>query len=160
MPAPTTAKSQRSSTGCTIGGISAVKDAGTAGILAYTAAELVLLWGTAHVIPTKAVVSGFGDLFKDNRWVLVTEWVAEALAMWFVAVLVIAVTVSAVAEAAADLVYRLSAGFLVVVGAWTVLTGARSPVVGFKPCGGGARRHRRPVGDRQPRVEPRRRGRM
>ena len=102
---------------------------------AYIAAGLVFVWGTMHVVPTKKVVEGFGDLTEDNRWVLIMEWVAETLAMWFVAVLIVSVTAACgIGETAADLVYRLCAGFLVVVGLWTALTGARSPVIWFKLC--------------------------
>lgn len=102
--------------------------------LAYAAAGLLVLWGTAHVIPTRQVVAGFGEIVRDNRLVLMMEWVAEALAMWLVAVLVAAVTTAGDGEAVVGLVYRLCAGFLVVLGAWTAATGARTPVVWFKAC--------------------------
>lgn len=102
--------------------------------LAYTAAGFVFLWGIAHVIPTRQVVAGFGGISPDNRLVITMEWVAEALAMWFVAALVTAFTLAGMAEGAANLVYRLCAGFLVMVGAWTAVTGARTPVVWFKMC--------------------------
>jgi len=101
--------------------------------LATCSAGLVFLWGVAHVVPTRQVVGGFGDISRDNRLVLTMEWVAEALAMWLVAALVAAVAVGA-DEAAADLVYRVCAGFLVVLGAWTAATGARTPVIWFKLC--------------------------
>ena len=99
--------------------------------LAYAAAGLVFLWGGAHVIPTRQVVAGFGDISRDNRLIITMEWVAEALAMWFVAALVLAVTV---AGSPPDLVYRGCAGFLVGLGGWTAATGARTPVVWFKAC--------------------------
>lgn len=101
--------------------------------LAFAAAGLVLLWGTAHVVPTRQVVGGFGEISQDNRLVLVMEWVTEALAMWLVAGLVVAFAVTG-AEAAARLVYRICAGFLVVLAAWTTGTGARTPVIWFKLC--------------------------
>ena len=102
---------------------------------AITAAVLVLLWGISHLIPTRQVVAGFGDIGPDNRHVITMEWVAEGLAFVFVAVLVASVTwSSAVPPAAEDLVYRMSAGFLLVVGAWTAMTGARTGVIWFKLC--------------------------
>ncbi len=89
----------------------------------------------AYVIPTRQVVAGFGEMPEDDRWVLIMEWVAEERAMWFVAALVAAVAAfGSDGEAAVAFVYRLSAGFLVVVGAWTALTGARGPVIWFKLC--------------------------
>ena len=99
--------------------------------LAYTAAAVVGLWGTAHLVPTRQVVAGFGEITRDSRLVLTMEWVAEGLAMWFVAVLVFGMTL---AGDPADLVYRLGAGFLVVLGGWTAATGARTPVMWFKAC--------------------------
>ena len=101
--------------------------------LAYAAAGLLLLWGTAHVIPTRQVVAGFGGISRDNRLVLMMEWVAEALAMWFVAALVAAVTAGE-GGAVIGLVYRICAGFLVGLGAWTAVTGARTPEIWFKAC--------------------------
>ena len=102
---------------------------------AITAAVLVLLWGISHLIPTRQVVAGFGDIGPDNRHVITMEWVAEGLAFVFVAVLVASVTwSSAVPPAAEDLVYRMSAGFLLVIGAWTSVTGARTGVIWFKMC--------------------------
>ncbi len=101
--------------------------------LAFAAAALIFLWGTAHLIPTRQVVAGFGEISRDNRLVITMEWVAEGLAMWFVAALAVAVTV--VGEAGtANLTYLLGAGFLVVLGAWTAATGARTPVIWFKAC--------------------------
>ncbi len=86
------------------------------------------------MIPTRQVVAGFGDIGSDNRRVITMEWVAEALSFWFVAILVVAVAASSAAEPAAPLVYRLSAGFLLVVGVWTSMTGARTGVIWFKLC--------------------------
>jgi hypothetical protein len=49
--------------------------------LAFVAGGVVFVWGIAHVIPTRQVVAGFGEITRDNRLVLTMEWVAEALAM-------------------------------------------------------------------------------
>jgi hypothetical protein len=104
-------------------------------VLAYTAAGLVALWGIAHLVPTAEIVAGFGEISVDNRRVLLMEWVAEGLTMLFISVLVIAVTAVAGADdAVVVLVYRVGAGGLVVMGAWTALTGARTPVIWFKIC--------------------------
>ena len=62
------------------------------------------------------------------------EWVAESLSFWFVAVLVFGTTLASLDAAATDLVYRLSAGFLVSIGIWTAMTGARTKVIWFKMC--------------------------
>jgi hypothetical protein len=104
-------------------------------VLAWVAAAVVFLWGVSHVIPTGQVVAGFGDIGDDNRRVITMEWVAEGLSFMFVAVLVATVASSGSAPGSAeDLVYRLSSGFLVAMGAWTAVTGARTGVIWFKMC--------------------------
>ena len=105
------------------------------GVLAYVAAGIVFLWGVSHIIPTKQVVAGFGDISRDNRHIITMEWVAEGLSFMFVAVLVVAVTWSGqTPEAAEDLVYRVVTGFLLAIGAWTAMTGARTRVIWFRMC--------------------------
>jgi len=103
-------------------------------VLAYVGASVVALWGVAHALPTGRVVAGFADTSADNRLVVAQEWVAEAVTMWFVAALVIGVTVIGRPNETADWVYRASAVLLVVLGALTAATGARTPVVFFKIC--------------------------
>jgi hypothetical protein len=106
--------------------------------LAYVAAGIVFLWGASHIIPTKQVVAGFGEISKDNRYIITMEWVAEGLSFMFVAALIAAVTWSGkTPEAAEDLVYRVSTGFLLAVGAWTAMTGAKTSgggAIWFKMC--------------------------
>jgi hypothetical protein len=103
-------------------------------VLAYVAAGLVGLWGVSHVIPTRAVVAGFGEISVDNRRVLVQEWLAEAVTMWSFAVLVIVVTAVGGGTSTADWIYRVIAGALSVLAMLTALTGARTRVVWFKIC--------------------------
>lgn len=99
------------------------------------AAGIVFLWGVSHIIPTRQVVAGFGDITEDNRRIITMEWVAEGLSFIFVAALIVAVTWSASSpEAAEDLVYRVSSGFLIAIGIWTAMTGARTGVIWFRAC--------------------------
>lgn len=48
---------------------------------------VVVVWGIAHIIPTRTVVAGFGELTADNRRIITMEWVAEGLALIFIGVL-------------------------------------------------------------------------
>jgi len=106
-----------------------------ANTLAYTASAIVALWGIAHAIPTRQVLSGFDPITKDSRRVLLQEWLAEAFAMWGFAAVVIAVTVvGGTGSPTTDWVYRIVAGALVALGVLTALTGARTPVIWFKIC--------------------------
>ena len=102
---------------------------------ALIAAGIVFLWGVSHIVPTKQVVAGFGNITQDNRRIITMEWVAEGLSFVFVAALIVAVTWSrSTPEAAEDLVFRVSSAFLITIGAWTAMTGARTGVIWFKAC--------------------------
>lgn len=104
------------------------------GVLAYLSAAIVAVWGVFHVVPTAAVVRGFGPISRDNRLIITQEWVVEALAMGLVAAIVVATTAL---EGSSDLsrwLYRITAVMLVAVAAWTAATGARTPVVWFRVC--------------------------
>lgn len=103
-------------------------------VLAYVAAAVTGLWGVAHAIPTRQVVAGFGPISVDNRRVLTQEWLAEAVAMWGIAGLVVVVTAVDGGAEVTRWVYRVVAGVWVVLGALTAATGARTPVVWFKIC--------------------------
>jgi hypothetical protein len=100
----------------------------------YAAALLVSVWGVAHLVPTRAVVAGFGTISTDNRRVLTMEWVAEAVTMLFVGALLAAVTLADGDGAVVPLVYGLSAAALAAIAVLTAFTGARTSVVWFKAC--------------------------
>ena len=104
-------------------------------ILLYIASGILLLWGIAHIVPTTAVVKGFGELSADNRQIITMEWVAEGLALCFIGALVLLVTLLAKpGEAASLIVYRACAAMLVVMAAWTALTGAKTSIIPIKIC--------------------------
>jgi hypothetical protein len=103
-------------------------------VLAYVAAALIGVWGTAHAVPTNRVVAGFAPITADNRRVLTQEWLAESFTIWGAEVLVVAVTNTAGDTRVAAIVYRVVAGLLLALAALTALTGARTPVVWFKVC--------------------------
>jgi len=80
------------------------------------------------------VVAGFEPTTPDNHQVILQEWLAEALTMWGLAVLVIVVTVVGGDGDVTSWVYRVVAGLLVALATLTALTGARTRVVWFKVC--------------------------
>jgi hypothetical protein len=47
----------------------------------YIGAALTLLWGIAHLLPTKSVVQGFGEISVDNRRIISMEWLIQGVAM-------------------------------------------------------------------------------
>jgi hypothetical protein len=104
-------------------------------VLAYVAAAMVFFWGLSHIIPTRQVVAGFGDISEDSRYIITMEWVAEGLSFMFVGVLLAVVAwAGAAPESAEDLIYRVVPGFLLTIGVWTAMTGARTGVIWFRMC--------------------------
>lgn len=104
--------------------------------LAYATAVLLSLWGISHVLPTRRVTAGFGPISKDNRLVLVQEWLLEAVTMWTLAALVTVATAIRGDSDVTSWLYRATAVALLVIGAVTGATGARTPVIWFKVCVG------------------------
>lgn len=105
-----------------------------AGVLAYLSAAIVAIWGVFHVVPTAAVVRGFGPISRDNRLIITQEWVVEALAMGLVAGIVVTTTALEGSNELSRWLYRITALALGVVAVWTAATGARTPVIWFKIC--------------------------
>ena len=104
-------------------------------ILIYIGAGIIILWGIAHIIPTKNIVKGFGAISEDNKKVLTMEVIAEGLTLIFLGVLPLLVTaLSDFQNSAAHIVYISSAMMLLVMALLTLFTGARTPVIWYKIC--------------------------
>jgi hypothetical protein len=104
-------------------------------ILLYVGAGVITVWGIAHIIPTKAVVNGFGQISKDNRRIISMEWIAEGLTLCLIGLLVLFVTLLGGSQNAVSIiVYRTCAAMLVVMAILTASTGARTSIVPIKIC--------------------------
>jgi len=42
-------------------------------VFIYVGSSLPLLWGIAHLFPTKSVVKGFGEISEDNKNIVTME---------------------------------------------------------------------------------------
>jgi len=105
----------------------------TASILLYIGSVIIILWGVAHIIPTKSVVAGFGSLSIDNSRIITMEWVAEGLTLIFIGLLVLATTlIIGPSLPTAKLVYYAAAGMLFVMAVWSGFTGARTSILPMK----------------------------
>jgi len=104
-------------------------------ILLYIGAGVIILWGIAHLIPTKSIVNGFGKISEDNKKILAMETIAEGITLCFIGALVLLVTLLAGYEAdTANIVYLASAVMLLVMALLTILTGARTALLPYKIC--------------------------
>jgi hypothetical protein len=103
--------------------------------LIYTGSVILILWGLAHLMPTRQIVKGFGDISADNKKILAMEIIAEGLTLIFLGVLPILVTVWGDMESTtANIVYFAEAGMLLVMALVTLFTGSRTPVIWYKLC--------------------------
>jgi len=78
--------------------------------LAYVASALLVSWGSAHIINTGPVADAFGDISRDNRRILVMEWIAEGITHISLGTLVVLATaIEGSSNPATHLVYRVVA---------------------------------------------------
>lgn len=104
-------------------------------VLLYIGSAVSIVWGIAHLAPTKPIVKGFGDISAGNRRIITMEWLAEGFALIFIGLLVLLVTaLYDYSNAVSILVYRVSAGMLVLMAMLTALTGARTQIIPIKMC--------------------------
>jgi hypothetical protein len=108
---------------------------GSAAVLAYVASAVLIGWGAAHLAPTRAVAASFGEITRDNRRILIMEWIAEGITHISLGVLIVLLTaVEGAGDSATRLVDWVVAAVLVVLAALTAATGSRTPIVWFRIC--------------------------
>lgn len=103
--------------------------------LLYIGSIIIILWGIAHLIPTKAIVKGFGNISEDNKKIITMESIAEGLTLCFIGILVVLVTISGNPNSlTAHIVYLSCAAMLFIMAILTTLTGARTSILPYKIC--------------------------
>ncbi len=103
--------------------------------LIWTGSALIGLWGLAHLVVTARIVNGFPPLDGWHRRTLLMEWVAEGLTLMFLGGLAALVSVSAGAAAPlGNTVVRACSIFLLVLAAWSRMTGARGGPLPMRLC--------------------------
>jgi hypothetical protein len=102
--------------------------------LSYLGSVSVALWGAVHLVPTRNVVAGFGDISLDNKRILAMEWITEGVALLFIGVLVGTVTWLDRESTVSFAVYCLTSTALLVLAAVSVFTGFRVSFLPYKLC--------------------------
>jgi len=106
----------------------------TGQILIIIGAAITIIWGVAHLFPTKSVVKGFGDISTDNKNIIAMEWIVEGVSLIFIGVVVLGVSfIDAVSETAA-FVFSASAVILIVLAIVSLFTGFKVNFLPFKLC--------------------------
>jgi hypothetical protein len=103
--------------------------------LLYIGGALTVLWGTAHLYPTKKIVDSFGSITRDNQLVLTMEWIAEAILLIFGGVLVVVMTARfGAGDAATQTTATPTAAMLLVLAAMSAATGGRVDFIMYRLC--------------------------
>jgi hypothetical protein len=102
--------------------------------LLYVGSALTIIWGIAHLFPTKSVVQGFGDISIDNRRIITMEWITEGVALIFIGALVGVVTIVDPNHEISTAVYTISVIGLVVLAMVSLFTGFRISFLPFRLC--------------------------
>lgn len=104
-------------------------------VLLYLGSVIIVIWGIAHLVPTRSIVNGFGKISRDSRLIITMDWIAEGLTLCFIGLLIFFVTLFAGhANIGSRIVFRLCFGMLVVLSVLSFFTGARTSVVPMKIC--------------------------
>jgi len=103
-------------------------------ILLYLGAALPLIWGISHLVPTKNVIAGFGDISADNRHIISMEWIVEGVSLIFIGFLVALVTYIDSSSTLSFFVYGLTIAALFVLAIVSIFTGFKINVLPFKMC--------------------------
>jgi hypothetical protein len=103
--------------------------------LLYIGSGIIIAWGIAHLVPTGAIVKGFGDISPDNKKIIAMESIAEGLTLVFLGVLPLLITaLTDFQSCSARVVYIACAVMLLVMALLTLLTGARTSLLPYKIC--------------------------
>lgn len=89
--------------------------------LLYADSIAITLWGISHIIPTKSVVEGLGSISEENKLIITMKWAAEGLALRFIGLLVLFVTILRGAQNSASIiVYRAPVLMLIIMAGWAL----------------------------------------
>ena len=103
-------------------------------ILLYAGALLPVIWGVAHLFPTRSIVEGFGDISEDNRRIITMEWIIEGVALIFIGVIVATVAMIDHTGVLGRTICWISIVMLNVLSVISLLTGFKIRFPAFKLC--------------------------
>ncbi|MEJ2193698.1 MAG: hypothetical protein P8X73_02420 [Ignavibacteriaceae bacterium] len=100
----------------------------------YVGAAITLIWGVAHLFPTRSVVKGFGEISEDNKNIITMEWIIEGVALIFIGILVAGVTFLSSDNNVSNFLYIISAAELIILALVSLFTGFKVNFLPFKLC--------------------------
>ena len=104
-------------------------------VLMMIAGIIILMWGVAHIVPTRSVVHGLGLYDLDSERIVTMGWVAEGFTLIFLGVLLMFFApYVALGNTVARGAGLLSVLMLVAMAIWVGVTGARTELIFLKIC--------------------------
>ncbi len=103
-------------------------------VLLYVGSAFLLFWGIAHLIPTRNVVRGFGEISPDNKRIITMEWIVEGACLIFMAAIVSMLTFIDYTNGISKLVYWISFLMLNILSIISLFTGFKVKFLPFKLC--------------------------
>ncbi len=103
-------------------------------VIIYIGSALPLIWGIAHLFPTKSVVRGFGEISNDNKNIITMEWLVEGIALIFIGILVVTITLINPKNIISTTIYLMSSACLLILAIISLFTGFRINFIPFRMC--------------------------
>jgi len=94
-----------------------------------------ITWGLAHLLATKPVITGMGDLDRDQERILTMEWVTGGFFLCFIGIVVLlAVILARPGDHSSAAVCQASAIALAVHTVLSLMSGAQTRLLPLKIC--------------------------
>lgn len=103
-------------------------------IFLYIGSILTIIWGAAHLIPTKSVVAGFGEITIDNKRIITMEWIIEGVFLIFIGSLCAGLTYLDHPGIISNYVFIFCSVFLIILAIISLFTGFKVKFLPFKLC--------------------------
>ena len=103
-------------------------------IFFFFSGALTIIWGTAHLFPTKNVVKNFGNISADNKRIITMEWIIEGISLIFVGILIFLIAITGSPTNLSRYIYLTIIMMLVTLSIVSFFTGFRVKFLPYKLC--------------------------
>lgn len=103
-------------------------------ILLFIGSFLTIVWGMAHLFPTRSVVKNFGDISIDNKRIITMEWIIEGVTLIYIGSLIAIITIIDFQNLISTVVLTSSGVMLLLLALISTLTGFRVNFLPYKLC--------------------------
>jgi hypothetical protein len=102
-------------------------------ILRLIGSLVLVVWGVAHIVPVRRITRGFGSLSPENRRIVSSTWIAEAL-IFVGAIEGLVTTYGILGGGLENRIALASGGFLLALALLDLATKARSAHLAMRLC--------------------------